>query len=190
LGAVALLGFAAFVAVSLSVGLRLLRLASRTRELPELAIGVALFAGGVGYSLFILMFSLRANLAMFEASGHRGPFVFWLFNAAGAAAYAWSAFEAFRYHGLLRRRVRVGLARPEIANRFLLLGLRGTRRLRDLRVGDAEPRRLRERIAARRAAAALADGSRCGRLHLARVLPAALLRPPRRYAEGLMRAGP
>lgn len=181
MGAVALLGFAAFVAVSLSVGLRLLRLAARTRELPELAIGVALFAGGVGYSLFILMFSLRvvpeaalpfanavavagndagvvflvlgvwkifrpgrpvaaaaffataaamlvhyaASLATFEANGHRGPFVFWLFNAAGAAAYAWSAFEAFRYHELLRRRVRVGLARHEIANRFLLWGCAG-----------------------------------------------------------------
>lgn len=59
MGAFALLGFAAFVGVSLAVGLRLLLLARRTREVPELAIGGAIFAGGFGYALFIAGFSLR-----------------------------------------------------------------------------------------------------------------------------------
>jgi hypothetical protein len=59
LGVAALIGFAAFVGVSLTVGTRLLLLARRTREVPELAIGGALFAGGLGYALFIAAFSLR-----------------------------------------------------------------------------------------------------------------------------------
>jgi hypothetical protein len=43
-------GGGAFVLVSLAVGLRMLLLARRTRELPELVMGAALFLmGGVGY---------------------------------------------------------------------------------------------------------------------------------------------
>lgn len=182
MGAFALLGFGAFVAVSLSVGLRLLLLARRTREVPELAIGGALFAGGLGYCGFISAFALRAlpdlavrpvhaiaaggldigilalvlgvwrvfrpgsrvaaggfiataaaltlhfaaSLASFDPSGHRTPFVFWLFNAVGASAYGWSAFECFRYHGLLRRRARLGLVDDDLVNRFLLWALAGS----------------------------------------------------------------
>jgi hypothetical protein len=176
---VALVGFAAFVGVSLTVGLRLLLLSRRTREVPELAIGGALFAGGLGYALFILGFSLRllpdavlrgvhalavigldlglvslalgvwrifrpgaawaraafaavaaamavhvaASLAAYQPSGHRTPFAFWIFNAAGGGAYLWAAWECLRYHGLLRRRARLGLVDGELVNRFLLWGL-------------------------------------------------------------------
>ncbi len=35
----------------------------------------------------------------------------------------WGAFESLRYYGLMRRRVRLGLADPVVANRFLLWGL-------------------------------------------------------------------
>jgi len=57
LGSVA---FPLFVAVSLFLGIRLLVLASRTRRLPELAIGVNfLLAGALGYSLLIAAESLR-----------------------------------------------------------------------------------------------------------------------------------
>jgi hypothetical protein len=37
------------------------------------------------------------------------------------AAYLWTGFESLRYHGLMRRRVRLGLA--DAADRFLLWGL-------------------------------------------------------------------
>jgi hypothetical protein len=39
--------------------------------------------------------------------------------------YIWTGLEGARYYGLLRRRVRLGLADPVVANRFLLWGLVG-----------------------------------------------------------------
>jgi hypothetical protein len=50
------------------------------------------------------------------------PIHFWPSTIAGTASYVWSAFEALRYHALLRRRVRLGLAEPAMARRFLLWG--------------------------------------------------------------------
>jgi hypothetical protein len=38
-------------------------------------------------------------------------------------AYLWTACEALRYHGAMRRRVRFGLADATVSNRFLLWGL-------------------------------------------------------------------
>ena len=38
-------------------------------------------------------------------------------------AYLWTAWEALRYHGLMRRRLRIGLADPAVCDRFLLWGL-------------------------------------------------------------------
>jgi hypothetical protein len=56
----AALGGLAFMLVSLVIGLRLLLLARRTRELPELAIGLGyLLIGGIGYPLLIV--STRAT---------------------------------------------------------------------------------------------------------------------------------
>jgi len=40
-------------------------------------------------------------------------------------AYGWTSWESLRYHGLMRRRVRLELADPETTNRFLLWGLMG-----------------------------------------------------------------
>jgi hypothetical protein len=55
-----LVAFPAFVLVSLVLGVRLLAMAARTRELPELAIGLNfLVAGAIGYSLLIAAESLR-----------------------------------------------------------------------------------------------------------------------------------
>jgi hypothetical protein len=178
----ALVGFGAFVAVCLSVGARLLLLSRRTRQVPELAIGGALFAGGIGYTLFILAFSLRllpdallrpahtlamaaldlgvvslclgvwqifrpgrdwaegvfalvavslavhltVSVAGFQPSGHRNTPTFWIFNVVGSGAYLWAAFESFRYHGVLRRRARLGLVDGELVNRFLLWGVGST----------------------------------------------------------------
>jgi len=39
------------------------------------------------------------------------------------AAYLWTAWESLRYHGLMRRRVRLDLADPAVSNRLLLWGL-------------------------------------------------------------------
>jgi hypothetical protein len=39
------------------------------------------------------------------------------------AAYTWTSWESLRYHALMRRRVRLGLADPVVADRFLLWGL-------------------------------------------------------------------
>src|SRR5262245_34151169 len=38
-------------------------------------------------------------------------------------AYAWTAWESLRYHGAIRRRVRLGLADAAVSERFLLWGL-------------------------------------------------------------------
>lgn len=62
-----LIGFGSFLAVSLAVGIRLLALAHRTRQLPELAIGLQLvLAGGVGYGLLLAAESLRLLPAPYD----------------------------------------------------------------------------------------------------------------------------
>jgi hypothetical protein len=38
-------------------------------------------------------------------------------------AYGWTAWESLRYHGMMRRRVRLGLADAVVCNRFLLWGM-------------------------------------------------------------------
>ena len=50
------------------------------------------------------------------------PIHFWPSTITGTASYAWSAFESLRYHVRLRRRMRLGLAQPAMARRFLLWG--------------------------------------------------------------------
>jgi hypothetical protein len=55
-----MVAFPAFVLTSFVLGARLLAMASQTRELPELAIGLNfVVAGGIGYTLLILAESLR-----------------------------------------------------------------------------------------------------------------------------------
>ena len=54
-----IVGFASFVGVSLWVGARLLLLARGTRQLPELAIGAALFCGGAGFGGSIAVFRMH-----------------------------------------------------------------------------------------------------------------------------------
>lgn len=55
MAAISLIGFGSFVLASLVVGARLLLLARTTRQVPEAALGAALFlGGGVGYLLMIL----------------------------------------------------------------------------------------------------------------------------------------
>jgi hypothetical protein len=50
-----------------------------------------------------------------------GPFVPFGIAVRGLAP-AWMALESFRYHGMLRRRVRLGLAEPVVVHRLALWG--------------------------------------------------------------------
>jgi hypothetical protein len=163
------------VAVSAVVGARLLRLAARTRQVPELALGSAyVLLGTLGHPLAILARSgalapaasaplLAAALAAQDlaclgiylmtwrtfrperralgaaiaavalgmaasvAAGAREGFAaadygagYWLGLALRAGGFLWAACESLRHHALLRRRLRLGLADPVVADRFRL----------------------------------------------------------------------
>jgi hypothetical protein len=177
-----LLGAAAFSLASAVVGIRLLRLATRTRQAPELAMGLAfVVSGAIGYPLLTAATLLLAADALelarvatglgtlslfagyvglsigcwriyrpadrwpltpiavgtlllavattvtFVRSDRRpgGPrdIAIWSGIAMGIAAFGWNAFESFSLHRQLRRRLALGLAEPEIANRVLLWGI-------------------------------------------------------------------
>jgi hypothetical protein len=177
----ALAGYVACIAASFAVGGRLLLLWRRTGQTPELAIGVALFAGGgLGYGLAMAAYALRVFPSPWAAgaetlgafASHVGAaslalalrhifrpdaawartlqlsltvaialafaarfveplafpppgFVFWPYVLLGAACYAWSCIESLHYHAMMRRRMRIGLAEPLLARRFLLWGIAG-----------------------------------------------------------------
>ncbi|MBW2233629.1 MAG: hypothetical protein JRH17_24890, partial [Deltaproteobacteria bacterium] len=44
-------------------------------------------------------------------------------SLARFAAPIWSGYEAFRFHGLMQKRLQLGLADPLVTNRFLLWGI-------------------------------------------------------------------
>lgn len=54
------------------------------------------------------------------------PIVFWTFTLGSGASYAWSELESLRFHAMLQRRMRIGLASAAIARRFLLWGIAGS----------------------------------------------------------------
>ena len=59
---IVLAGYAAFILASFVLGIRLLRLWTRTRQLPELATGTAFLLGGaVGYVCWLVLSVLDAN---------------------------------------------------------------------------------------------------------------------------------
>jgi len=177
------IGGLSFVLASLVIGLRLLLLARRTRELPEFAIGLALFLmGGFAYPLVSVARlahgmpeGVRLGLFVisiaFNVVGTVGVCVFnwrvfrpweawagWLtvsfacslavavalqvvdsglsaaalrnegagyhvFLALQGVPIAWAAFESLRYHRILQKRVKLGLADLVVVNRILLWGL-------------------------------------------------------------------
>lgn len=173
-------GFLAFFFVALAVGIRLLWLAHRTRELPELCIGIGVLGiGPVGFGAAVAALQLEAGapgaaagLAAVGLLGNAAGVCFkvvfnwrvyhadntglrWLVVAGvltygvifvvnavrgfpaqppvdvyyyarilpQVAALLWGAFEALRYWGLMRRRLRIGLADPVVTNRLLLWGI-------------------------------------------------------------------
>jgi len=167
------------------VGLRMLWLASRTGKLPELGMGLGLFAfaltqvcrlalGGLGdrfgaelvlgVYVFMQVAYLLAQLGLclftVGAFGLRSPWRWALLAglsllsalsrtlmvqasaprllsgapiqvtqpwdalavAGFALAFGWMAVESLHYHGLLRRRLVLGLAEPVVVNRLLVWG--------------------------------------------------------------------
>lgn len=70
----------------------------------------------------ILALAFGARLLASPDARATSPWHFWPSTIAGTATYAWTALESLRYHELLRRRVSLDLAEPEMARRFLLWG--------------------------------------------------------------------
>jgi hypothetical protein len=59
------------------------------------------------------------------ASGELPPLWFCVELAGRVGISCWLVLEAYRYHGLMKRRLALGLADPVVANRFLLWFLAG-----------------------------------------------------------------
>jgi hypothetical protein len=181
---VAMLATAAFVVVGAVVGARMLRIALRTRQLPELYLGGSLFlyaavgqpfvvasrplGGAFGFEvrLFAVALGLAAIISsvlalylftwhVFRADSKWAEPLVWLAACAAilsgtvvlatipstpgivtlgmklgigclslvfAIGMGWTGWESFRYHGMMRRRLALGLADPVVVNRFLLWG--------------------------------------------------------------------
>jgi hypothetical protein len=177
-----MLGFVALGVVSVLVGVRMLRLTRRTRELPEAAIGIHILVLMLGYGVefagieaadalgpwaalargfgnlcyavaivVYLVFTWRvfrpgSRTAGWIAVGCSVALVvgwsgevftsrfdfgierfaapwFWIAFLPRLVCMAWATGEALREHVLARRRLRLGLSDPVVANRFLLWGL-------------------------------------------------------------------
>jgi hypothetical protein len=175
---------ALYLLTVLIVGGRLVMLARRTKQLPELLLGGALLLGGVlGGPLEAASVSLRAETgnaiagtlllagkiaslaalichanfvrcvfrprerwawllvavmiacpvaALFGYSAH-GAFAtseipwswFWIDLSARIIGSTWLAAEGAIYYGMMKRRLRLGLAEPLVTNRFLLWTMAG-----------------------------------------------------------------
>ena len=61
--------------------------------------------------------------ALLDTVSRTLPAWYWPKYSFRALVYVWGAIEALRYHHLLTRRVRHGLADPVVANRFFLWGV-------------------------------------------------------------------
>lgn len=49
--------------------------------------------------------------------------LYWLWTGLMLVSFSWASWESLRYHAMLRRRIRLGLADPVVANRILLWGV-------------------------------------------------------------------
>lgn len=75
--------------------------------------------GGAGYTAaayIALGFSGEFSRPTFNGLWH------WLHYAPPVLVSGWVTFEAFRYYGILRRRLKLGLTDPVVTNRFLIWG--------------------------------------------------------------------
>jgi hypothetical protein len=166
-------GGGAYCVVAFLIGVRLIGLSLRTRQLPELLIGLAvLFLAGIGYPLsavarevpglgassraalgaaagLLALVGLATNtgftwvifrrgvpwanaLLVGVSLAAAGSFVAQCFGGGWAEgelfwsvlplpitiSFGWAFAECGRYHLMLRRRLRLGLADPVVTNRF------------------------------------------------------------------------
>jgi len=75
------------------------------------AVSVVMVAGYVGIGM-------SGDFALVLVPGA----AYWITWAARTSVFLWLMIESFRYWGMLRRRLRLGLSEPLVANRFLLWG--------------------------------------------------------------------
>jgi hypothetical protein len=90
---------------------RVFRAQSDVARAFAVTVGVLLACGAIGHG-FVDRFSWKLT----EVSAV-------LYLSGTVLSNGWSALESLRYYGLMRKRVRVGLADPLAANRFLLWGI-------------------------------------------------------------------
>jgi len=118
-----LAGYGSFAGVvGISTGGVLIALFSRQVFRPQSRIAGALLAAYAVWTALGIYGSWVLHVSHAEE-----PVGFWLGrwgpNFALLAGYGWSTFESLRYHGVLRRRVRIGLGDPLVAERLLLWGV-------------------------------------------------------------------
>jgi hypothetical protein len=86
---------------------------------PDAAWARALVLAAV--AVFAATWTFQAATGRFVLVVMPGP-AFWIERAFFCGAFVWAATESFRYHAMLRRRLRLGLAEPALVNRFWLWG--------------------------------------------------------------------
>lgn len=85
------------------------------------ALRLVSMAGGV-FLASLLGDSFQAGRPLLRDGGSW----YYLGFAARALAFVWAAHEAFRYHGMMRRRLALGLGDPVVADRFRLWAVSAT----------------------------------------------------------------
>lgn len=116
-------GWASFAGVvAISVGAAAVALFSCQVFRPNGLVAPALVAALVGWLCTGVVGSWVLHLRQ-VAEGPGGWLGRWAPNLGLLAAYAWSSFEPLRFHALMRRRLRVGIGDPLVANRLLLWGV-------------------------------------------------------------------
>jgi hypothetical protein len=88
------IGFGAFFASSLVIGTRLLLLARRTGQIPELLIGIAVIGiGPLGYGLSILAFATSGYATILSATLRGSGFLAVFIGAAAQYLFVWYVFR-------------------------------------------------------------------------------------------------
>jgi hypothetical protein len=88
------IGFGAFFVSSLVIGIRLLKLARRTAQLPELLIGISVLCiGPIGYGLSMLAFAFRGSSTILSATLQGSSFVAVFVGAASQYLFVWYVYR-------------------------------------------------------------------------------------------------
>jgi len=85
--------------------------------------GVSWARGLAGAMIAVLAVGYLGNALTGGFASMRLGFWYWVGFAVIGTYPMWAAAEAFRYHGLMRKRRAIGLADPILVNRFLLWGV-------------------------------------------------------------------